>query len=90
MEDLTYLIKAQLANDLVDCFDIRYVQNSKVISLKSKEDIIDLMDIIEIIYFFSVMDYERRYRKNVRKCKSKSSTLDSSESDDEAPPGKQR
>ena len=41
---LKYLIRAQLADDLAyTCFDIGYVQNNKIISLRSKDDVIDLM-----------------------------------------------
>ena len=47
VEDLKSLIKVQLANDLVDRFDIGHVQNNKVISLRSKEDIADLMSSVQ-------------------------------------------
>ena len=43
VEVLKSLIKAQLGNDLVDRFDIGHVQNNKIISLRSKEGIADLM-----------------------------------------------
>ena len=44
MEDLKSLIKAQLSGDLVDRFDVGYVQSNKVVYLRSKEDIGDNYD----------------------------------------------
>ena len=47
LEDLKSLIKAQLSDDLVDRFDVGYVQNNKVVNLRSKEDIRDLMGSVQ-------------------------------------------
>lgn len=47
VEDLKSLIKAQLSDDLPDRFDIGYVLNNKIVSLRSKEDIRDLMGSVQ-------------------------------------------
>jgi len=47
VKDLKSLIKAQLTDDLVDRFDVGYVLNNKVVSLRSKEDIRDLMGSVQ-------------------------------------------
>lgn len=47
VEDLKSLIKAQLSDDLPDQFDIGYVLNNKIVSLRSKEDIRDLMGSVQ-------------------------------------------
>ena len=46
LEDLKSLIEAQLSDDLLDRFNVGYVQNNKV-SLRSKEDIRDLIGSIQ-------------------------------------------
>ena len=46
LEDLKSPIKAQLSDNLVDRFNVGYVQN-KVVSLRSKEDIRDLMGSVQ-------------------------------------------
>ena len=47
VEDLKSLIKAQLSDDLPDRFDVGYVLNNKIVSLRSKEDIRDLMGSVQ-------------------------------------------
>jgi len=47
VEDLKSLIKAQLTDDLMDRFNVGYVLNNKVVSLRSKEDIRDLMGSVQ-------------------------------------------
>ena len=47
VEDLKSLIKAQLSDDLPDRFDVGYILNNKVVSLRSKEDIRDLMGSVQ-------------------------------------------
>ena len=94
LEDLKSLIKAQLSDDLVDRFDVGYVQNNKVVTLRSKEDIRDLMVSVQkgdnILLWCNGLRKEPE-KKNIRKRKSKSvSTVDSSDSDDEDPPSKRK
>ena len=91
VEDLKSLIKAQLTDDLVDRFDVGYVLNNKVVSLRSKEDIRDLMGSVQkgdnILLWCDGLRKEPE-KKNTRKRKAKSSAIDSSGSDDEDPPSK--
>ena len=46
---LKFLIRAQLADDLAheESFDIGFVQNNKTISLRSKDDVVDLMSNVQ-------------------------------------------
>lgn len=94
VEDLKSLIKAQLSDDLVDRFDVGYVLNNKVVSLRSKEDIRDLMGSVQkgdnILLWCDGLRKEPE-KKNARKRKAKSSILiDSSGSDDEDSPSLKR
>ena len=94
VEDLKSLIKAQLGNDLVDRFDIGHVQNNKVISLRSKEDIADLMSSVQkgenILLWCDGLRKEPEKKNLQKRGKSKSSTINDSDSDDEDPPGKRK
>jgi len=93
VEDLKSLIKAQLTDDLVDQFDVGYVLNNKVVSLRRKEDIRDLMGSVQkrdnILLWCDGLRKEPE-KKNTRKRKAKSSAIDSSGSDDEDPPSKRK
>lgn len=93
VEDLRSLIKAQLSDDPVDQFDVGYVLNNKVISLRSREDIGDLMGSVQkgnnILLWCDGVRKEPE-KKNTRKRKAKSSVIDSSGSDDEDSPSKRK
>ena len=90
VEDLKSLIKAQLSGDVLDRFDVGYVQSNKVVSLRSKEDVRDLMGSVQngdSILWCDGLQKETRKEKNSRKRKNKS-TIDSSDSDNENLPSK--
>ena len=87
LEDLKSLIKAQLSDDLVDRFDVGYVQNNKVVNLRSKEDIRDLMGSVQkgdnVLLWCDGLQKEK---STTHKRKGKSSlAIDSSDSDDDPP-----
>ena len=93
VEDLKSLIKAQLSGDLVDRFDVGYIQSNKVVSLWSKEDIGYLMGSVlkgdKVLLWCDGLGKEpKKAEKNTCKRRAKTSMIDSSDSDDEEPPSK--
>ena len=89
LEDLKSLIKAQLSDDLVDRFDVGYVQNNKVVSLRSKEDIRDLMGSVQkgenILLWCDGLQKEKSSTRKRKGKSSSSAIIDSSDSDDDPP-----
>ena len=89
LEDLKSLIKAQLSDDLVDRFDVGYVQNNKVVSLRSKEDIGDLMGSVQkgenILLWCDGLQKEKSSTRKRKGKSSSSAIIDSSDSDDDPP-----
>ena len=47
VEDLKSLIKAKLADDVVDRFDVGHIRSNKIISLRSNEDVTELMSCVQ-------------------------------------------
>ena len=70
-------------------FDVGYVQNNKVVSLRIKEDITDLMGSVQKgDNVFLWCDGLQKEKSTTRKRKGKSSAIDSSDSDN--PPTKRK
>ena len=98
VEDLKSLIKAQLAEDVVDHFDIGHIRSNKIISLRSKEDVTELMSCVQksdnILLWCNGLRKIASEKKNPRKRKSKSTvvTVDNSDSEscDDTPSTKVR
>ena len=92
VDELKSLIKAQLSADLVEQFDVGFVQNNKVVSLRSKEDVRDLMGSVHkgenVLLWCDGLRKETE--KNTRKRKTKSSVIENSDSEDENPCSKRK
>ena len=86
LEDLKSLIKAQLSDDR---FDVGYVQNNKVVSLRSKEDIRDLMGSVQkgenVLLWCDGLQKEKSSTRKRKGKSSSSAIIDSSDSDDDPP-----
>ena len=94
MEGLKSLIRAQLADDIVDRFDIGYIHSNKIISLRSKEDVIELMSCVQkndkILLWCNGLRKIVSEKRNPRKRKSKSVDNSDSDSCDDTPSTKVR
>ena len=81
VEDLKSLIRAQLADDIVDRFDIGHIHSNKIISLRSKEELMCCVQKSDnILLWCNGLRKIGSEKKNPRKRKSKSS-VDNSDSD---------
>lgn len=94
VEDLKILIKVQLSSDVVDEFDVGYFEHNKVVSLRSKDDIGDLMTILQrgenTLLWCNGLQKEVQKKAFVHKRKGKHSVLVSSDSESEDTPIKRK